>query len=207
MTASLAVNSRMISPHVAPGGVGYPDIDIRLMLTDRNVNLVEEHLDFAFRIGDLADSALKATRIGSTRYITCASPSYIKTHGEPKNLRELSRHGCITFEGLSTPSSTTWSFQEGTKTHAVTVRSRLAVSTVDAAIEACLRGLGVARVLEYPILDHLKSGALKPLLLKHEPPAKPIHLLYHNTSVLPLKMRAFMDFAVPRLKHRLNSTA
>lgn len=200
ITASTMFGRIHVVPVVAKFLQAYPEIDIRLMLTDRNVNLVEEHLDFAFRIGDLMDSTMVATRIGQTRYVTCASQDYLKTHGEPKDLKALTTHHGITFDGIATQSTTAWTFYEGKKSRNVAVRSRLAVSTVDAAIEACMAGLGIARVLEYPILHHLKSGTLKPILEQYEPPARPIHLLYHNTNILPLKMRAFMDFALPRLK-------
>ena len=205
ITASTMFGRIHLVPVVTEFLKAYPDIDIRLMLTDRNVNLIEEHLDFAFRIGELADSALMATRIGSTRYITCASPSYISAHGEPKNLKDLAQHSCITFEGLSTQSSTFWQFTEGKKSVSQPIHSRLAVSTIDAAIEACLGGLGISRVLEYPVITHLKSGTLKTILTKHEPAPRPIHLLYNKSSILPLKMRAFIDFAVPRLKDRLHA--
>lgn len=204
ITASTMFGRIHLVPVVTEFLKTYPDIDVRLMLTDRIVNLVEEHLDFAFRIGELADSSMMAKHIGATRYINCASAAYLKENGSPKDLASLAKHSCITFEGLSTQSSTIWSFQEGKKTHSVAVHSRLAVSTIDAAIEACVQGLGILRVLEYPILHHMKSGALKPLLLKYEPPPRPIHLLYQKSTALPLKMRAFIDFAVPRLKNTLS---
>lgn len=205
ITASTMFGRIHLVPVVAEFLKAYPDIDIRLMLTDRNVNLVEEHLDFAFRIGELVDSALVATRISSTRYITCASASYIAAHGEPKKLKELAQHPCITFEGLSTQSAAIWQFEHGKKTVSQPIHSRLAVSTVDAAIAACIDGLGITRVLEYPVITHVKSGALKTILTPYEPAARPIHLLYNKSSILPLKMRAFIDFAVPRLKNLLTA--
>lgn len=181
----------------------YPEIDVRLMLTDRNVNLLEEHIDFAFRIGELADSALLATRLGTTRYVLCASPGYLARRGEPKQLADLAQHDCVTFEGLSTPYGHTWQFQRGSKSISIPVRSRLGVTTSDAAVDACLSGLGITRVLEYHVLSHLKSRRLQAILTPHEPAARPIHLLYAASSLLPLKMRAFIDFAVPRMRAAL----
>lgn len=205
ITASTLFGRMHLVPVVAAFLKAYPDIDVRLMLTDRNVNLIEEHLDFAFRIGELADSALMAVRIGSTRYITCASAAYLAKQGTPETLKELAQHACITFEGLSTQSATLWQFQQDRKTLLLPVRSRLAATTADAAIEACLAGIGITRVLEYQIITHLKSKTLKAILIKHEPIARPIHLLYRKSSVPPLKMRAFIDFTVPRLKKTLDN--
>ena len=204
ITASTMFGRIHVVPVVAEFLKAYPDIDVRLSLSDRTVNLVEGHLDFAFRIGELADSSMVATRIGATRYLTCASAEYVAAHGEPADLTALSGHPCITFEGLSTPSATVWQYELEQRSIPVAVHSRLAVSTVDAAIEACLLGVGICRLLEYPVLHHLQSGLLKPLMQDYEPPPRPIHLLYGASAVLPLKMRAFIDFTVPRLKNVLS---
>jgi DNA-binding transcriptional LysR family regulator len=135
--------------HVLPVVTGflavYPQVDVRLTLADRITQLVEEHIDLAVRIGELPDSAMVATRVGSIRRIVCASPAYLAEHGTPAELRDLAGHNCITFEGLA--SLATWSFVTGRSETAIAVRSRLQVNTAEAAIDAAVAGLGLTKVL------------------------------------------------------------
>ena len=188
--------------HVLPVAIeflkAFPEIDIRIVLADRVVNLHEERVDVAVRIGALDDSALIATRVGAIREVVCASPSYLATHGTPKSPAELSRHDCITFEGLRHPES--WKFSVGKKTQSVPIHSRLIVNTAEAAIDAAVAGLGVTRLLSYQIAGALRAGTLDVILRKFEPEPWPVSLVYGGQGLLPLKLRAFLDFAMPRLK-------
>ena len=191
--------------HVLPVAIeflkAFPDIDMRVVLADRVVNLYEEHIDVAVRIGTLGDSALIATRIGAVREVVCASRSYLAAHGTPKTPAELSRHDCITFEGLRHPDS--WKFSVGKKTQMVSIHSRLIVNTAEAAIDAAIASLGVTRVLSYQVAGALRAGTLEVILRKFEPELWPVSLVYGGQGLLPLKLRAFLDFAMPRLKMRL----
>lgn len=193
--------------HVVPVAAAFldahPEVDMQLRLGDRNVNLIEEHVDLALRIGSLPDSNLVATPVGSVRRIVCASPAYLERHGTPQTPGELAAHRCITFEGLD--AATAWAFADadGHKRQA-RVRSRLAVSTADAAIEATLLGLGLTRVLSYQVAEALHQGRLVRVLSDHEPPAVPASLIYPGQGRLPMKTRAFIDFAVDRLRERLS---
>jgi DNA-binding transcriptional LysR family regulator len=186
-------------PVVAAFLESHPDVDVRLLLGDRFVNLLEEHVDVAIRIGELADSSLIATPVGSIRRVVCASPAYVSKFGKPSAPADLGAHRCVTFEGLM--SSKAWSFPSPQGPRRVAIRSRLAVTTADAAIAAALAGLGVTRVLSYQVADALREGRLVRLLAKHEPPAVPVNLVYPAQGRLPMKCRAFIDFAVPRLRH------
>jgi DNA-binding transcriptional LysR family regulator len=179
----------------------YPDIDIRLVLADRVVNLLDEHADLAIRIGELPDSSLVAMRIGAIRRVACASPAYFAGHGLVTTPDDLATHHCITFEGLMSPER--WSFGAGRTETSVRIQSRLVVNTPEAAIDAAIAGLGITGVLSYQAARALRDGALVITLAAFEPPPWPVHLVFTGAGPLPLKLRAFLDFAAPRLKARL----
>jgi DNA-binding transcriptional LysR family regulator len=183
----------------------YPEIDIRFLLADRIINLLEDHVDLAVRIGDLPDSSLVATRIGAIRRVVCGSPAYFAARGTPKDPGDLAMHDCVTFEGLMSP--TAWSFGTAKSPHSVRIHSRLVVNTAEAAIDAAAAGVGVTRVLSYQIASALRDGALAVVLEEFEPGPSPVSLVYTGERMLPLKLRAFLDFAAPRLKARLPGAA
>ena len=201
ITAPFVFGRQHVLPVVADFLKTYPEIDVRMVLTDRKMNLLEEHVDVAVRIAELPDSSLIATRIGTTRRVVCASPAYFATHGTPTTPRELAAHACITLEQIT--SRHIWIFMSGKSEVEVPIRSRLAVSTAEAAIDAAVAGVGLTRVLSYQIADALRAGALKTVLEGFEPVPWPISLVHTGQGILPLKLRAFLDFAGPRLKARL----
>ena len=194
--------------HVVPVAAAFlelqPEVDIQLRLGDRNVNLIEEHVDLALRIGALPDSNLIATQVGSIRRVVCASPAYLERFGTPRSLDDVAAHRCITFDGLEAP--TAWNFvgADGQKRQAL-VRSRMTVSTADSAIEAAVLGLGLTRLLSYQVADALHDGRLVRVLIDEESPAVPASLIYPGQGRLPMKTRAFIDFAVGRLRDRLST--
>ena len=181
----------------------FPDIDIRLLLTDRMANLWEDQVDVAVRIGTLSDSRLVATRLGQTRRTVVASPEYLRAHGRPKVPADLSAFPCIAFEALG--NTETWTFGEGARPMSVAIRPRLTVNTAEAAIDAALDHLGITRVLTYQVAQTLGDGRLEALLERFAPPAAPIHLVYGPQARVPLKLRAFLDFAAARLRERLKA--
>ena len=180
----------------------YPEIDVRLTLADRVVNLQEDHVDLAVRIGELPDSSLVAMRVGSIGRVVCGSPAYFAERGTPKRPNELSKHDCITFNGLTSPEA--WIFLSGKGTISVAVHSRLIVNTAEAAIDAAITGLGITRVLSYQVADAVRTGALLLALREFEPPPVPVSLVHAGQGRLALKLRAILDFAAPRLKARLS---
>jgi DNA-binding transcriptional LysR family regulator len=194
--------------HVVPVAAAFleahPEVDVQLRLGDRNVNLIEEHVDVALRIGTLPDSNLVATQVGTIRRVVCASPVYLERFGIPQSPSDLAVHRCITFDGLE--STTAWTFvdADGQKRPAP-VRSRLSVSTADAAIEAAILGLGLTRVLSYQVADALQDSRLVRVLVDEESPAVPASLIYPGQGRLPMKTRAFIDFAVGQLRDRLSA--
>jgi DNA-binding transcriptional LysR family regulator len=191
--------------HVLPVAIEflktYPDIGVRVALADRVVNLHEEDIDLAVRIGELPDSSLLATRVGSIRRVVCGSPAYFAQRGTPKSPDELSIHDCITFDGLTSPD--VWKFAVGRSAVSVAIRSRLIVNTAEAAIDAAVAAVGVTRVLSYQVASALRAGTLVLALRKFEPAPWPVSLVHPGQGLLPLKLRAFLDFAAPRLRARL----
>jgi DNA-binding transcriptional LysR family regulator len=179
----------------------YPDIDIRIALSDRVVNVLEDHIDLAVRIGELPDSSLVARRVGSIRRVLCASPTYLVERGTPKSPGELGAHDCIAFEGMTSPDA--WIFTIGKSDASIAIRSRLTVNTAEAAIDAAVAGVGITRVLSYQVADAVRVGALAIVLPDFEPAPWPVSLVYSGHRLLPLKLRALLDFATPRLKARI----
>jgi len=175
----------------------FPDIRVRLQLMDRYVNLVEEHVDVAVRIGELADSSMIATRLGLIHRVLCASPAYLKARGVPKEPADLVSHDCVTYD-----LANIWEFHRNGATQAIHVPSRLTVNLGEAAVAAAVAGAGISRVLSYLIEDLLKSRSLVTLLDAHEPSPMPVSVIYPGQRQVPLKLRAFLDFAVPRLRKR-----
>ncbi|KYG01897.1 LysR family transcriptional regulator [Sorangium cellulosum] len=178
----------------------HPKIDLRLFLTDVMVNVVEEHVHVAVRIGELEDSSLMARRVGSTRSITCASPSYLRAFGGPRAPEDLTGRDGVTYRGFV---SSPWRYVRGASHVIAEPRARVAVNSPAAAVVAAKAGLGITRALDYQIASELRSGALTPLLEAFEVPALPIHLVFSGQGRLPLKVRAFLDWMAPRLQARL----
>lgn len=180
----------------------HPEIDIRLMLSDRIVDLQEDRVDIAIRIGELPDSSMVATRVGSTRRVLCGSPAYFAEHGMPQHPRELATRDCITFSGLMSADS--WTFKAGKSDSVVKIHSRLVVNTAEAAIDAAIAGVGVTRVLSYQVAKAVRAGTLVVALQEFEATPSPVSLVHTGQPLLPLKLRAFLDFAAPLLKTALS---
>jgi len=183
----------------------YPKIDVRMVLADRVANLLEERFDLAVRIGELPDSSLAATRVGSIRRVVCASPGYFAARGTPKRPADLAVHDCITFEGLASPEA--WTFMTRRGDAAIAIHSRLVVTTAEAAIDAAVADLGITRVLSYQVADAITAGTLTVVLKDFEPSPWPVSLVFGGQRLLPQKLRAFLDFAAPHLKAKLSRIA
>lgn len=181
----------------------YPEINIRLVLTDRNVDLLEDRVDMAVRIGDLSDSALIGTKIGAMRTVVTASPALLAGRGVPQSPRDLLNYPCITID-LPMPSSG-WRFIPAGSRRVIDVPvvPRLAITTTEAAVQAAVDGVGIARTLCYQVADPIAAGKLKLILRDFEPELAPIHLIHGARGAMPMKMRTFLDFATPRFRSGL----
>lgn len=200
VTAPVVFGRLHIVPVVAEFLAHYPQIDIRLVLTDRVVHMMDEQIDVALRIGDLPDSTFMATGVGTVRRVVCGSPAYLAQHGAPARPQDLAGHNCISFEVLE--SKRAWVFGAGKAELSVPVRSRLAVNAAEAAIAAAILGVGLIRVLSYQVADAVRDQALSVVLERFESAPLPISLVHKGQLPLPLKLRAFLDFVAPRLRER-----
>jgi len=209
VTAPIMFGRLHVLPVVADFLATFPEINIRLILSDRNVDLVGDHVDMAVRIGTLPDSSMVATQIGVTRTVTCASPALLAGHGIPHKPDDLIRFPCVV---VDTPMpSAGWRFQSPRSDTAleIPISPRLAVTTAEAAAQAAIRGVGVTRLLHYQVADPQGRGELQIILERYEPAPAPVHLVHASRKQMPLKMRRFLDFAAPRLRQvssRINSS-
>jgi DNA-binding transcriptional LysR family regulator len=203
ITAPVVFGRLHMLPVVTAFLKAYRDITVQLVLADRIVNLLEEHVDLAVRIGPLSGSGLVATRLGAVRLLLCASPAYLAARGTPQRPDELTGHDCITVEGVRAAEA--WRFADGKSNAFVAINPRLVVNTAEAAIDAAIAGLGITRVLSYQATSAIRAGTLMVVLQIFEPAPWPINLVYSGgRRLLPLKLRAFIDFAAPRLRARIS---
>jgi DNA-binding transcriptional LysR family regulator len=198
VTAPIVFGRLHVLPVVTEFLETHPQVDVRMVLSDRALNLMDDHLDLAVRIGSLPDSSLVAAQIGRIRNVVCASPAYLNQHGTPKLPEDLAAHACVTFTGVA--ETDLWSFGADLR---IRVRSRLAVNTAESAIDAAIASVGLTRVLSYQVADAVKAGKLVVVLKKFEAQPLPASLVYVQERRLTAKLRAFLDFATPRLRDRL----
>jgi DNA-binding transcriptional LysR family regulator len=172
----------------------YSEVSGVLRLEDRMVNLVDDGVDLAVRIGDLADSSLVARQVGTMRRIVVAAPAYLKAHGEPKRPEAIASHQTVQFG--ATAAVADWRFLEDGREMRLNITPRLVTNSADAAIQYAEAGGGLTRVLAYQARDAIKRGALKIVLQKFELPAFPIHIVYPTSRLLSAKVRAFIDLVI-----------
>lgn len=176
----------------------YPLVAVDLRLSQAPVHLLEEQLDIAVTIGELGDSALKALRVGLIRPVVVASPSYLARFGTPAAPADLAQHRIVTFPGTDDPRA--WTFRDGLK---VRLQPRLVVSTAEAAADAAAAGLGIAHLLCHQVSLAVDEGKLDVLLREHWGDPLPVHLVHAGQRATPAKVKAFLDFVLPRLRPRL----
>jgi DNA-binding transcriptional LysR family regulator len=180
-----------VSPMMSEYLKRYPDVSGELRLADRVVNLVEDGVDLAVRIGHLPDSSLVARHVGEMRRIVVASPGYLKRRGEPDTPEAIASHETIQFG--ATAASPDWLFvRDGQEIH-VAPTPRLTTNSSDAAIQYAVQDGGLTRVLAYQAAEAIKAGRLKIVLAKFEQPASPIHMVYPTSRLLSAKVRTFID--------------
>jgi DNA-binding transcriptional LysR family regulator len=200
VTAPILFGRLHVSPIMIEFLERFPDVSVALSLIDRPVDLVEEGLDVAVRIGALAESSAIASRVGALHRVVVASPDYLARRGTPKAPAELGAHAIVAFSGME--GADRWVFRGQGGEASVAIRPRLVVTTAEAAVDAARAGFGVTRVLSYQAADDIARGSLRRLLQAHEGAELPVHLLYPGGRHPPPKLRAFLDFAVPRLRRR-----
>jgi DNA-binding transcriptional LysR family regulator len=183
-----------VSPLMSAYLARYPEVSGELRLADRVINLVEEGVDLAVRIGHLADSSLVARQVGQMRRIVVASSAYLEQHGEPKTPEAITSHQTIQFG--ATAAMAEWRFVDGTDEVRITITPRLSTNSADAALQYAEAGGGLTRVLAYQAADAIRRRRLKIVLAKFEQPPLPIHIVFPTSRLLSAKVRAFIDLAV-----------
>jgi DNA-binding transcriptional LysR family regulator len=200
LTAPLVIGRLYVLPVVVDFLAQYPEIKIRLVLSDRQLRLIDDHVDMAVRGGAPSDISMAATPLGAMRWVVCGSPAYLAAHGRPERPPDLSALPCVTYD-LFTPA-TSWIFRHPDTNSEMTVpiNPRLSVSTADAAVDAAVGGLGLTRVLLSEAAPAIEEDTLRIVLATFEPQPLPYNLVHPERALLPLKMRSFLDFAAPRLR-------
>ena len=177
----------------------YPDVNVRLQLSNTVLDLLEEEINLAIRIGTLADSSAVAMEVGALRQIVCASPSYLGQHGRPRSPAELADHQCISLSTGGVPAA--WSFR--TPPHRiefVQVPTRLTLNSLQGLVDSAVRDGGLAQLYAYQAASQVAAGELEIVLSHYEVRPIPVSLIYPQGKLAPQKLRAFVDFAAPRLR-------
>ena len=205
ITAPLGFGQQHLQPVLHEFLRAYAQVDVHLQLADRVLPLVEEHVDCAVRIGTLGDSSLVAREVGAIRIVVCAAPAYLAARGTPVDPSALSGHDCISWTGLVPHKSWTFTVREGdTATEVgVPVHVRMSTTTPEAALQAAIAGLGLVQATSYQVAPHVAAGRLVPVLEAYDSSPYPVSLVYPSKRLIPLKLRALLDFAAPRLEQRL----
>ena len=195
LTAPVQFGRRHVAPIVSTFLNEHPEVQIELSLNDRNLDLIEEGLDVAVRIGELTQSSLIARQVGSVRRVVVASPAYLARRGTPQVPRELALHDTIF--GMARSAAREWRFAAGPASRASVVRlaPRLLVDDVEAQLQAAKAGRGIARPLSYQVKEDLEGGRLIRLLQAFEPPALPVQLVTLGRGPIRPAARAFIDLA------------
>jgi DNA-binding transcriptional LysR family regulator len=198
VTASVLFGKSFIMPCIVRFLQTYPEVEVSAYFLDRVVNLVDEGMDVAVRIGHLPDSSLKALRVGQVRRVLCASPEYLAKNGVPQHPADLLRHTIIAASGIS--PRVEWKFGAVDDPTMVRMKPRLMVTSNDSAIDAAVGGLGICRLLSYQIADQLRDGRLKVILAEYEEAPWPVHVLHRESKFGSSKVRNFIDLLAEHLR-------
>lgn len=196
LTMPVEFGTRQVLPIVLGFMEAHPEVTVKLVPADRMADLVGEQIDVAVRLGPLADSALHAVKAGEYRMVTCASPRYLAQRGTPAHPRDLPGHDGVLFGD----PSVFWTYHAEDEVVVAVPRTRISVGNAASNLAAALGGMGVARLFDYQLADEFRSGALVQLLAGYDGPPRPVHLVYPRQGLLPLKVRAFIDWTAPRLR-------
>lgn len=203
LTASVTFGRTALAPVVCAFLSQHSRITVSVLLLDRIANLVEEAIDLAVRIGPLPDSNLVAKKIGTVRRILVANPEYLARRGVPQTPADLRHHSMIAFTGLM--PNREWRFLDGRKGNSVSFVPRLEINDAAASIAAAEMGDGITVALSYMVAEQIRDGRLASILDNFTPPPVPVHLVYPQSRLVSSKLRAFIDFASPRLRATLDS--
>lgn len=198
LAVPVVLGRRHIVPRLARFLSRYPDVSIDLTMSDGFVDLVEQGIDLAIRVGEITDESLVARKIGMVRRLTVGSPAYLKANGTPRAPADLQRHDCIVYTRLATGNR--WHFESKDGPLSVTVSGRYRVDNSEAVREGVLAGLGIAVIPAFAFADEVAKGAVKVLLKPYEPRLLPLNAVYASRRYVPPRVRAMIDFLAHELE-------
>ncbi len=202
VTAPVLFGRLYVMPSIREYLERYKDIEVTALFLDRIVNMLEEGVDVAIRIGELPDSSYKALKVGQVRRVLCASPAYLAKYGTPDSIDDLDKHQLIASMAIN--PNIDWRFEENRAARSVRVKSRLKVTSNDVAIEAAVSGLGITQLLSYQVAPQLTSGALKIILSEFEPKPLPINVVHREGRYASAKIRTFVDLIASQLRGKFS---
>jgi DNA-binding transcriptional LysR family regulator len=195
VSAPTLLGRSVIAPMLVEFLRRHPSVSVDLLLADRAIDMIEENIHVALRVGRLPDSPLIARKLGDLQMIVCASPAYLQRCGVPQTPADLARHDCLVFSDA--PGVGDWRFTDGaTATCKITITARLWINSLDALVAAATEGSGIVRVPFWQVRDELAAGRLQRILEGHEPPPAPVHLLFQSSRLASPKTRVFVDYLV-----------
>lgn len=204
ISTSVAFGRRVLTPLVLRFMQQHPGLQVDLSFDDRYVNMVEQGIDVALRMGRLADSQLGARYLGMNPWVLVASPAYVAAHGVPKKPADLARHAALVYSSVQ--GDERWHFTGATgtdgQTVSVPVKGPLRSNNLSVVLAAARAGLGVAVLPQYVAHESVKSGAVQPLLERWVLPAQEIHAVFPSPKLLPSKVRSLCDFLAPQFGER-----
>lgn len=200
LTAPVLYGKLKVVPVVAEYRRRFPEVAVRLLLLDRNVNLIEEGLDLAIRIGALADSSLIAVELARVRRVLCANPAYLRRRGVPRHPRELAKHACLSLSVIAPTDQ--WQFREQGRELAVKLRPAFVSNSADAVIAMAEAGAGVGVALSYQVERQLAQRRLRLVLDEFSPPAVPVSAVYPHGRLIAAKVREFLSLCAEALRER-----
>jgi DNA-binding transcriptional LysR family regulator len=198
VTAPVLFGRLYIMPGIIEYMNRYTGMEVSALFVDRVVNMLEEGVDVAIRIGELPDSSYRAVRVGSVKRLMIASPSYLAQHGTPQSIEELAQHQIVLARGLN--PSPELKFSNNNQPVVVKVKPKLLVNDNDSAIAAVVAGFGMTRLLSYQVAPQLTNGTLQAVLTHFEPQPVPVHIVHNESRYTSVKIRAFIDLMAQRLK-------
>jgi DNA-binding transcriptional LysR family regulator len=202
VTASVMFGSTYIAPLVAKFLQAHEQVNIELSLSDQNIDLIEEGVDVAIRIGTLSDSNMVAKKVGSVRRVICATPKLLNKIGSITQPRDLSHVPCIRFTGLSHGNN--WHLHQGEKIHAIPVKGPLVCNNITSALNVVKESLGVGMFLSYQVEQELAKGELRLILDDFEPPPLDVNVVYSHAKLMSTRIRYFVDWVVHELRHQMH---
>jgi DNA-binding transcriptional LysR family regulator len=198
VTASVLFGRRYVAPIVSAFIQRHQNVNVEMLFVDRVVNIVDEGIDVAIRIGHLGDSSLVAIPVGEVRRVVCASPRYLRRHGIPGKPQDVRTHRCIRHVGLSPRNE--WNFRVGRRLIGVQINCAIVSNEIDSTLAACTTGLGLGMFLSYQTAPYRKADKIRYVLEDFETDPVPVQIVYPHTRRLSTTVRAFVDECVSKLR-------